>query len=358
MKILYTITSLAVGGAETITLNLASRIRALGNLVVILSLQGDRIITVPENIQIYELHMKRSPLGVVKALLKARKVIKSFKPDVVHANMYPAIIFSRILRIFVHIPKLISTEHTAFYKSSVPLRLEHFTDFLSDINTNVSDEATANFISHKAFSMQKTQTVYNGIDLSKFSKNENNSLRTNYGISADTFVFINVSRITEQKDHKNLICAFAEVKKSAPNVKLLCVGEGNLLSDLQLLINELGLENDVIFTGRKENVADYYNTSDCFVLSSAWEGFGIVLAEAMASELPVISTDCGGTREVVQNEDFIVEARNSKLLAEKMLMVLKMSEQKRLALGQKNRKLVQKFDINNVTAQWIKLYSE
>lgn len=358
MHILYTITGLSVGGAETITVNLASRMQQLGHTVKILYLSGEQQIHVPEGIEVINLHMKKTPLGFVRALWPARKVVRNFAPDVVHANMYPAIVFSRLLRISAKIPKLISTEHTAFYESSLPFKLEQFSDFLSDIDTNVSGEATVNFVKRKAFSKNKAQTVYNGIDLSNFCKKKNNFVRAEYGISKDDFVFINISRITEQKDHRNLIKAFAETKKIVPKIKLLCVGEGHLLTELQGFVNELRLDKDVIFAGRKENVSDFYNASDCFVLSSAWEGFGIVLAEAMACELPVISTDCGGTKEVIQNENFIVPIKNATVLAEKMLMILGMTEAERIALGKRNRDLVQKFDISNITNQWLKIYSE
>ncbi len=106
------------------------------------------------------------------------------------------------------------------------------------------------------------------------------------------------------KDHKNLLQAFKIVHEKNSNTKLICVGDGVYIKDIIAYSIELGLSDSVIFTGSKNNVVDYYNTADCFVLSSAWEGFGIVLVEAMACELPVISTDCGGIKEVVQDDFF------------------------------------------------------
>lgn len=147
------------------------------------------------------------------------------------------------------------------------------------------------------------------------------------------------------KDHKNLLQAFKIVHEKNSNIKLNCVGDGVYIKDIIAYSIELGLSDSVIFTGSKNNVVDYYDTADCFVLSSAWEGFGIVLVEAMACELPVISTDCGGTKEVVQDDFFLVPIKNPRLLAEKMLMMSRMVLEEKNKIGKSNRGKIFKFEI-------------
>ena len=93
-------------------------------------------------------------------------------------------------------------------------------------------------------------------------------------------------------------------------------------------------------------------------MSSAWEGFGIVLAEAMACELPVISTDCGGTKEVVQNDCYLVPIKNSEKLAEKMLELSLLSASQIEEIGKENRKKASKFEIDNIVKQWISIYEK
>lgn len=345
-----------MGGAETITVNLASSMLKLGHSVKILYLSGEQKVFVPSEIETINLCMEKNLTGFFKALKKAKNVVNAFKPDVVHANMFHAILFSRLLRCIVKYPRLICTEHSNNFHGNVRRIIERITDFLSDLNTNVSEQATEYFIKKGVFTRKKSITVYNGVDLQKFSYKTENSIRKKYGINKDEFVFINVSRFNEAKDHRTLIEAFYRVHKENSNVKLICVGEGELLNSIKKQVLDLGLSNDVIFTGIQYNTPDFYNSSDCFVLSSAWEGFGIVLVEAMGCELEVISTDCGGTREIVQDTNKLVPIKAAEKLAEKMLFVSKCEKEILRKNGKLNREMVMKFDMENILRKWEHLY--
>ncbi len=357
MKILYTITGLSVGGAERITIDLAEKMVQLENTVAVIFLDGEQLISTSKNIIVYNLNMKKTLFGFINALDKARKIIRDFKPDVVHANMFHAIIFSRILRLFIKIPLLICTEHSNNYHGKIRKTLEYSTDFLSDLNTNVSQLATDYFVESKVFSKSKSIAMYNGVDMNRFCKNRNGKIRTQLNVSNEDFVFINVSRFNEAKDHKTLLKAFSIVYKKEPNAKLLLVGDGELRSEIQMQIRDLYLSDSVILVGIQQNTQDYYNASNCFVLSSAYEGFGLVLVEAMACELPVISTDCGGTKEIVADINNLVPVKSPELLAEKMLEVMNYSSEQIEYIGKLNRQCVEKFDLEKITSIWENLYN-
>ena len=359
MKILYVITGLKIGGAETITLNLAEKMLAFGHEVLILNLTGDVEFRIQESLQIVSLKMKKNVFSFVATFLKAKKTIEIFEPDVVHANMFHAIIFSRILRIITRkIKYLICTVHTTNIQGRLRLLLLRLTKNLTDIDTNVSNESVEYFVNLKVFNSKKSQVVYNGIDLTRFVKHQTEFKRESLGLTQDDFIFINVSRLMPAKDHKNLLTAFQLIKNKYSCAKLICVGDGDLLDELKQSSQEMGISSDVFFVGSKKEVLPFYNIADCFVLSSAWEGFGIVLAEAMACELPVVSTDCGGTKEVVQNEHFLCKIKDSYALASLMEKIICLSENDRKQIGEQNRKLVSKFDIDIITKQWIKIYEQ
>jgi len=113
-------------------------------------------------------------------------------------------------------------------------------------------------------------------------------------------VVMGIGRLTPQKDFATLVRAFAEVRKNRA-CRLIILGEGELRTELQKLAAESGIAEDVDFPGFKKNPWCCLGHADVFVLSSAYEGFGNVLAEAIALGVPAISTDCpSGPSEILE----------------------------------------------------------
>lgn len=360
MKILYVITGLGVGGAEAITIDIANQMSDWGHDVTLLYLTGEnaQIAHINPHIIVLGLGMSKRIDSLIKGVYRAVRIIKSLKPDIIHSHMVHANIFCRILRVFCKIPFLICTEHSMNIEGRMRMALYYVTDFLSDVNTNVSEEATRYFIQEKAFSPLKSIAVYNGVDLSRFVRNEDagQNTRERYSIKDTDYLFINVGRLTQAKDQFNLITAFTYLREKYPNIKLIIVGDGKLRAALEKQICEKHIEDNVLLVGEQRNVVDYYSAANCFVLSSAWEGFGIVLVEAMACELPVIATNAGGCAEVVSNPNYVVPPKDSQALYLKMKQIYEMSQDERRILGLKNRELAYRFDINQVCRQWLKIY--
>lgn len=353
MKILYIITGLKMGGAERITIDIANIMQEKGNEVAIVYLNGkNEHDNINVNIKVVPLDMKKTPSGMICALNKASEFIRQWKPDVIHSQMFHANIFSRMLKLRRECPKLICTEHNKYIGGKTRMLIYRITDFLSDMNTNVSIEALEYFIETKAFSKKKSIVMYNGINLERFYKN--NNIKKDGGC----FTFINVGRLTEAKDHTNLINAFKELHMKAGNTRLIIIGEGEDREKLTDMIKMNNLESCVSMPGIKTNIQDYYNMADCFVLSSAWEGFGIVVAEAMACELPVIVTNAGGCAEVVDDNRFVVPIKNCKELSEKMEYVYHLPEEEKILLGKRNRETAKSFDIKTIADKWETIYNK
>jgi glycosyltransferase involved in cell wall biosynthesis len=112
-------------------------------------------------------------------------------------------------------------------------------------------------------------------------------------------VIISVGRLNWQKAYDNLITAFSELPNDLRG-SLVIMGEGELLEELRDYADRLGVGDKVHFPGFVKNPWWYMSQSELFVSSSVWEGFGLVLAEAMACGLPVVSTDSPGPAEVVE----------------------------------------------------------
>ncbi|MEZ9245949.1 glycosyltransferase [Vibrio lentus] len=120
---------------------------------------------------------------------------------------------------------------------------------------------------------------------------------------------IHIGRFNRQKRHDRLIHAFSRIKSN--DIKLLLVGEGGLKQDSEKLVSDLGIEDRVIFKGFTENPYPYLKKSEGLVLSSDFEGLPTVLIEAIALNIPVVTTDCsGGIREIVGDNEKVISSRN------------------------------------------------
>lgn len=362
MKILYVITGLGQGGAERVVCDLADQMHQRGHSVKIAYLTGD-VFTKPRCPEIELIKINLNSLWLFPlAYIKLSKVIRIFKPDVVHSHMVHANIFTRLVRITTSIKKLICTAHNSNEGGRWRMLAYRFTHNLADLTTNVSNEAVQAFIEKKAVPDSDIITTYNGIDLSRFFYNSEakNKILNELNININSYLILAVGRFSEQKDYPNLLQAFKTLKnKSTGDIKLIIAGDGELRSEIESIIDELGLKQEVFLLGRRNDIPDLMSAADLFVLSSKYEGFGLVVAEAMACNTLVVATDCGGVAEVLNNDDFLVPTSNSKALADKMCYALTLDEKQKSENIIKNiRHVEQNFSLEEKVKQWIHIYHE
>lgn len=196
-----------------------------------------------------------------------------------------------------------------------------------------------NFISWKR---QNISVIHNCVN-SEHVKNKNSeSVKNKYSISPGEKILINIGFFNEQKGQVYLLQSLKMILKSIDKVKMLIVGWGPLEPELKRIARDTGIEEHVIFTGKlnRDEVFEVLSISDIFVFSSLWEGFGIVLAEAMACGLPVVTTDTDGSREVVLDckTGIIVPPKSPEALAQAVTGLLKDPEKMiRMGNAGKNR---------------------
>jgi sugar transferase (PEP-CTERM/EpsH1 system associated) len=154
-------------------------------------------------------------------------------------------------------------------------------------------------------SEKKISQVYNGVDINRFTVNDEKPLwMLPMAFRAPELVLIGtVGRLDPVKDQITLVQAFIHLVNAHPElshqVRLVIVGEGELLSALQILVLDANVDHLVWFAGERHDVADIMQTLDLFVLPSINEGISNTILEAMASALPVIATEVGGNPELV-----------------------------------------------------------
>jgi glycosyltransferase involved in cell wall biosynthesis len=151
--------------------------------------------------------------------------------------------------------------------------------------------------------VERIQTLYNRIDNDADQSDQLNRIaaRRHLQLPEGAWVVGNVGRLHPDKDQATLIRAFASALPSLPAESLLVIlGKGRLEQRLKHLADELAISSRVIFKGQVANARCYFKAFDVFALSSDHEPFGMVLLEAMAAKVPVVCSDCGGGREVVE----------------------------------------------------------
>jgi len=154
---------------------------------------------------------------------------------------------------------------------------------------------------YKRFSIKDLAVIPNMANLKKYKELAEKDIKEKHkDIFNDDFIFINVASLRNQKGQCKLIRCFKEVNNNIGNCKLIVLGNGPLKKKLENLTKRMNLEEKILFLGKVENVFPYLKKTDCFILSSFYEGFPNVVVEALSQNLPVISTDClTGPREIL-----------------------------------------------------------
>ncbi|OTG90615.1 glycosyltransferase [Acinetobacter sp. ANC 3832] len=361
MNIIYLITGLGGGGAEKVVVDLADKMSEYGHQVKIAYLKGNVVIR-PENVEIELIYLGLESIkNSKKSYQRYKKLLLDFKPDVVHAHMVHANIFARISRFFSPIPKLVCTAHSNIEGGKARMLAYRVTHHLSDLTTNVSQSASENFVRLGAVPTNGITTVYNGIKLDRFHRlNTNESLREEIGLSTTDIMLLAVGRLHEAKDYPNLFNAIEILFKEHSESKyihLFVVGDGNLKSEFEKLITDKKLKERIHLLGRRNDIPELMSAADVFILSSSFEGFGLVVAEAMACETYVVATDCGGVKEVMGGFGTLVPKSDPQLLADGIHQALLLSSGEK---GDNNANALQyvknTFALDRIVGRWIEIY--
>jgi glycosyltransferase involved in cell wall biosynthesis len=199
--------------------------------------------------------------------------------------------------------------------------------FFKRLNLLCVSDAVKNNIRNKInWPQSKIETLYNRINIDAVQAQQLSRLdsRAYLGLPNESWIVGNVGRLHPDKDPKTLIKGFASAAPDLPAESfLVMIGTGRLEEKLKNLAKELNIESQVKFLGQVPNAKCYFKAFDVFALTSDHEPFGMVLLEAMAAGLPIISSNCGGAKEVVSGYGKLFPLGDYKALAEKLVEINK-----------------------------------
>lgn len=172
------------------------------------------------------------------------------------------------------------------------------------------------FIHETGICHNKVQIVYNPVPIELIKMKSLEPIEHPWFSENNFPILLAAGRLVEVKDYPTLLKAVAIVKETTP-IRLVILGEGKLRSELELLIKKLGLSDTVQMLGYVSNPYKYMRNSKAFILSSVREGFPNSMVEAMACGNAIISTDCGGAAEILENGKWgeLVPVRNPEKMA-------------------------------------------
>ncbi len=353
-------------GAEMQVIYLASTLRRRGWQVDVVSMLAPEARDLAgeleaEGVGYHSLEIRRG-VPDPRMLVRLAALLRRLRPQVLHCHMVHANLLGRVVRLLVPVPVLISTAHNIDEGGRLRELLYRLTDPLTDVTTQISQAALERYVEIGAVPRERIRFIPNGQDLERFRPDPRlrEQVRERMDLQGQ-FVWLAVGRFDAAKDYPNMLHAFAGAADEGRPSRLLLVGGDGLEERMGPLARELDIADRVSFLGVRDDVGLLMNGADAYLMSSAWEGMPMVLLEAAASGLPIVTTDVGGNREVVRDgcNGFVVQPRDSQQLADAMRRMMDLPGEQRHAMGAAGRDLMEKeFSLRAVADRWEALYAE
>lgn len=343
-RILFIHPKLTYGGAEVLRLDILKNWNLENYEVSLLCIEeigpiGERIRKM--GFPVYCLSRSAKPYNIMATLSLILFLLKN-RFEIVQTSLFNANFHGRIAAFISRVPFVFSEEHSEHYQYNsakfIPYILaDRLLSMVTDRIICCCDSLKLDISRVEDIPEKKFITILSAIDLGDFRPQISPvDVRKRLGIGQNDVVLGNVSSMSLRKGHVYLLHAFSLVNQKFPSSRLVLLGseDPGLKRVLQDLARELKVDDRVIFLGRQDRCEDYYGIMDIFVLSSLYEGIPLVILEAVKMNVPVVSTDAGGVREMIVDgkTGMIVPRRDPEALAESINVLIR-DKQKRLEIA-------------------------
>lgn len=309
-----------------------------------------------------------SPIRDIMAVFELIFLLKKEKYDIVHTHNSKAGFIGRLAAKLAGVPVVVHTVHgfafhayEGFWRRKTFIFLERLAarwcDGMIAISAALVDWAKREKIACRG----EIVKIYSGIETDKFfSLSENKTKRAGLGIKDEDLVLGEVAKLWDGKGQEIILRILPGLLREIPSLKVVFVGEGELESGLKKLAGELKVEDNVIFTGFRSDIAELTSIFDIACLPSLWEGMGRSVLEAMACGKPVVASRVGGIVDLVEDgvTGFLVPPADAKALAGAIIKLLK-DKQLREKMGQEARRIIdEKFSARTMARRIQDVYEE
>ncbi len=366
IRILYTIGTLDIGGAEGQLVRLVTHLdqKRFEPIVCCLSSAGPyRKAMDDAGIPVKVIGFTGSPHRDLIHLFRLTGYMRRIRPDLVHGFLFWAYIIGTFAARMARIPVVIASRRSlGNFKADKPhyLIIERIANRMTDLILANSEAVKQDVICQEKVSAKKVRVIYNGIDASLYNLPSDPMLKAALGISEKARVVGVVANLIHYKGHKFFLDGWASVVKKFPESICLFVGDGPLRDKLEATVKVMGLSKSVLFLGTRQDVPLLISFMDLVVHPSLEEGFSNAILEAMAAGKPVVATAVGGNLEAVVHGEtgILVGPADPVSLAAAINHFLE-NPQLRSSMGEAGRqRILKRFDLARMIGETETLYEE
>ena len=354
MKILHVITSLQMGGAETLVVNLMPRFCDMGHEVGVVVFNGEEtplMKRLERECPECEIYCFGSSYYNPLCIFKLIRVMQEF--DVVHTHNSSPQLFAAIATLCCR-RKLVTTEHSTNNRKRERGGLFRIVDKWMygryDSVICISKIAEEKLRAYLNCNEERIVTINNGVDVKMI-----HSARPIDNLRTKKFVIVMVAGFREAKDQDTVIRAMALLPRN--QFELWLVGDGVRRSNLELTIDNLKLKDCVRLLGLRTDVPSVLKTADAVVMSSHWEGLSLSNIEGMSAGKPFVASDVNGLREVTKGYGLLFPHENDKALAE-IILRLYQDEEFYNEIASRCYERAKEYDIEKTVKGYLHVYED
>lgn len=319
MKVLYVINSFNRAGAEKLVYNLSLRVKKSGADVAVAAIYRTSSPSEAEmcdelnsaGIKTYILD-KTTGKKRARTVLELVRIIRTEKPDVLHAHCSVPMIMGKFAGLLCRVPVVCTVHNTRGYHA---LR-ERLTSWMVKRYVSIGASAEEYMCCSLHIKKSKIERIYNAVDMADYRPSDgNDGFWRNEGFEENVPVAINVGRVVPQKNQLCFVKAIKECIDRGVPFQAAILGDysenSETYSEIREFIDKNGLEKTVRFLGNKENIVDYLCNAECFVMTSEFEGLSVAYLEAAACNVPIVSTELPFAREIEEiSPGSVITAQN------------------------------------------------